>query len=633
MDAERKQRTGILLIFLIVLGYITFYPPFESQDSSNDSDKSTDQKNNKSADKKKEKTFLDELRTQALEQSSFDPTKSAFTLENDDICCVLSPKGAQIRQVTQKKFNGYGTQKLVSPWDNNSYDNLSGLIPKGKDSKHAVNVSELDFKQLSGTDKNTITFSYQNPEQSAESLKVSYRLVKKNGASIIERDIIAGNGWKADSTVKRQIYRAVPQQEIHRISSLGKVHCYHEENGSWNYQTKGQTERQNIGNAKWVSFIESSFLTGLIFPQAAGNINIGIAEIKPPVKGDKNSERPDLPEETLKEMGVEISIPTAQLQKGYKTGYYFGPNTPEALAAVDQHYKESKLNFKNNYYYGPRGFASINKYILYPSFNYLVGKTGSPVSALILFLLILALFSFFFVYKSYIATIQRKAVKPFVDVMKAKGGDNIRMQESQFYKKVGINPLGAFFIAFFNLFLFIGMFNLLNYSIHFRHQKFLWIKDLSSFDATLILPLAIPAWGQHISLLGLLTFGLTLLLSYWDKYKERLNNPLAAQQAKATKERNSADNPFQIPKPLQYVLKVMPLMILNNRTAAITLFRLFSIITERMQKLICSLRVNERQLTQDFTEKAKNVAVELEQTNTNSRVMSRLEQRIAKKKR
>ena len=158
----------------------------------------------------------------------------------------------------------------------------------------------------------------------------------------------------------------MPEQEIHRNSSLRKVYLNHEENGSWNYQNSTLVKKKSIGNAKWVSFIEPFFLTGFISP-TRGNMDIGIAEIKPPVKGEKNSKRPDLPPNILKEMGVEISIPTTQLQAGYTTGYYFGPNTPEALAAVDQHYKNSKLNFKDNYYYGPRGFASINKYILYPA--------------------------------------------------------------------------------------------------------------------------------------------------------------------------------------------------------------------------------------------------------------------------
>lgn len=620
MDAEKKQRTGILLICLLILGYITFYDPFGGQEESNNTDKQADQE--------AEKTFLDKQRALALKQA---PVQSGLILENADIRCEFSPKGARMRQVTQKKFTRHGQKTPISSWDHKySYDNLAQLTPKSKDSQ-SVTISDLDFTLLSHT-ANAIIFSYQNPKNAAESLQISYELVEKNGVSIIERQIKAGDGWDANSTVNHHIYRAVPQQEIHRNSSLRKVYLNHEENGSWNYQSKPLPKGKNIGKAKWVSFTAPFFLTGFIFPQA-GKTHIGIAEIKPPVKGADNSKRPDLPSNTLKEMGITVSIPTAQLQKGYKTGYYFGPNTPEALAAVDQYYKKSKLNFKDNYYYGPRGFASVNKYILHPIFNYFVQKTGNPVSALFLLLLLIALFSFFFVYKSQIATIKRKTVKPFIDAMKAKGGDNIRMQESQFYKKVGMNPLSMLFIGFFNVFLFIGMFNLLNYSKHFRHEKLWWIEDLSSFDATWQLPVSIPLWGQHISALGLFTFSLTLLFSYWDKYKEKLKNSLGTQEAQASSHTDTPDNPLQIPKPLQYVLKVMPLVILNNRTAAITLFRLFSVMIERIQKLICSIFINETQLKEDVNQKAAAVASELQQANTSSRVMSRLEQRLAKKKR
>lgn len=616
MDAEKKQRTGILLICLVILFYITF----GAQEHSNDTDKQSDQE--------AQKTFLDKQRTKALQQATF---HSGLTLENADIRCEFSPKGAQMRQVTQKKFTRHGKKTPISSWDKQySYDNLAQLTPKGKDSQ-AVTISDLDFTVLSNTD-DAITFSYQNPKNAAESLEISYKLVVKNGVSIIERHIKAGDGWDANSTVDHHIYHAVTQQEVHRNSSLRKVYLSHEENGSWNYQSKPLPKGKNIGKVKWVTLINPFFLNGFILPQAS-KAHIGIAEIKPPVKGDEKSKRPDLPSNTLKEMGITVSIPTAQLQKGYKTGYYFGPNTPEALAAVDQYYKKIKLNFKDNYYYGPQGFASLNKYILYPIFDYFVQKTGKPVSALFLLLLLIALFSLFFVYKSQIATIKRKRVKPFIDVIKAKGGDNIRMQESQFYKKVGINPLSMLFTSFFNIFLFIGMFNLLNYSKYFRHQKLWWIEDLSSFDATWQLPVSIPLWGQHISALGLFTFSLTLLFSYWDKYKEKLKNSLSTQEPQASSHTDTPENPLQIPKSLQYVLKVMPLVILNNRTAAITLFRLLSVMIERLQKLICSLLINETQLRQDITQKAAAVASQLEQANTSSRVMSRLEQRLAKKKR
>ena len=69
MDAEKKQRTGILLILFIILGYFTFYAPFDLQDGSNDTDKQPDQK--------AKQTFLDKLRAKALQQSQ---TKSSELL-------------------------------------------------------------------------------------------------------------------------------------------------------------------------------------------------------------------------------------------------------------------------------------------------------------------------------------------------------------------------------------------------------------------------------------------------------------------------------------------------------------------------------------------------------------------------
>lgn len=109
-----------------------------------------------------------------------------------------------------------------------------------------------------------------------------------------------------------------------------------------------------------------------------------------------------------------------------------------------------------------------------------------------------------------------RVLKPQLDELKAKVGDDnpmlLQQEQMKLYKQAGVNPLGGclplvlqmpFTLAFF--FFFPNLFEL-------RGETFLWVKDLSTFDAPITFA---PIFGiGHISFMCIL-MTLTTILTTW----------------------------------------------------------------------------------------------------------------------
>src|SRR5690606_32650321 len=120
-------------------------------------------------------------------------------------------------------------------------------------------------------------------------------------------------------------------------------------------------------------------------------------------------------------------------------------------------------------------------------------------------------------YKSYVSMAKMRVLKPQLDEIKAKVGEDNQMlmqqEQMKLYKQVGVNPLGGclplvlqmpFTIAFF--YFFPNLFEL-------RGESFLFMKDMSTYDTLFTFA---PIFGSfnHISLMCIL-MTLTTLLTTW----------------------------------------------------------------------------------------------------------------------
>src|SRR5690606_26305602 len=125
-----------------------------------------------------------------------------------------------------------------------------------------------------------------------------------------------------------------------------------------------------------------------------------------------------------------------------------------------------------------------------------------------------------FTYKSYLSMAKMRVLKPEMDEIKAKvGEDNQALLQQEYlklYKQAGVNPLGGCLPLLFQMPFILAFFYFFPNLFELRHESFLWMSDLSTYDDIIKFP-KIPLLGwDHISLMCLLMTSSTLIYTYYN---------------------------------------------------------------------------------------------------------------------
>ncbi|GEQ86696.1 membrane protein insertase YidC [Patiriisocius marinistellae] len=151
-------------------------------------------------------------------------------------------------------------------------------------------------------------------------------------------------------------------------------------------------------------------------------------------------------------------------------------------------------------------FGMINKYIIIPLFGILSGWL--PAGLAIIFMTILIKLALSPVqYKQYVAQAKMKVLKPEIDAIKEKHGDNkmkIQQETMKLQNIAGASPLKGCLPALLQIPVFYALFTFFPTAFDLRQKSFLWADDLSSYDTIAELPFNIPFYGDHVSLFPIL---------------------------------------------------------------------------------------------------------------------------------
>src|SRR5690606_10242506 len=125
-----------------------------------------------------------------------------------------------------------------------------------------------------------------------------------------------------------------------------------------------------------------------------------------------------------------------------------------------------------------------------------------------------------FTYKSYLSMAKMRVLKPEMDEIKAKVGEGnqalVQQEYMKLYKQAGVNPLGGCLPLLFQMPFILAFFYFFPNLFELRHESFLWMKDLSTYDELITFP-TIPVLGwNHISLMCLLMTLSTLIYTYFN---------------------------------------------------------------------------------------------------------------------
>lgn len=489
-------------------------------------------------------------------------------LENDLIKVELTSKGGKVKSVLLKGVNNFDGSPLYLLEDNNNNFGFA-FNAKGEN----INTNDLHFTVGQATDRGvTLRLNYSNDqylEYSYTLPETGYNLVLQVNAVGIQNliDIKQKNillDWEAILTEKDQNIKAEREKStIYFKNNEGDID-HLSENGS-------AEEKIEKNTLEWVAFKQHFFSAILSSKQPLSNANLTTTS-------------------TTSDGIVKIYKSTAELafntqaNNSYDFNFFFGPNQYKVLKAEGQSY-DKIINMG----WGPMGW--INKFLTIPLFDFLDGfHLNYGIIILILTLLLKGLM-FPLTRKSYISMAKMRVLKPQLDEIKEKIGDDnpmlLQQEQMKLYKQVGVNPIGGclpmllqmpFTLAFF--FFFPNLYEL-------RGQSFLWMKDLSTYDAFITFS---PIFGiNHISLMCVLMTLVTLLTTWYNNATSGATSGVGSQM-----------------KYIGYIMPLLFFFMLNSFPAGLNYYYFLGALFTLLTQFIIRQSIDDNKILAQLEENKKN---------------------------
>lgn len=570
---DKNQATGLILFAAVILVYSLFFASGPEPVIEPQTDNATQVQSQSPDVEETEADSIapgDSLQNIAARQkygdfsSLVNGEERFYTLENDGLIITFSNKGGEIQRVEVKDFQTYDQQALVL--FDQEFGDLEYEInaPQGK-----MGLNELYFdvsESTSGTAEEQADQLVFTANVGSGTLKRIYTL-PASGYQL--GHVLEGSGLGSlisDETVTVNWRSELQKLEEDMEESRRKTYMnFFTADESYDYLTTGDSEdAQQVGEPlKWVAFKQRFFTSGII----ASNQFMG---------GNLAQETP-LDASSVKRMYATLTLP---MNEG--VSYYFGPNNYKIL-------KQVTPEFENNVDMGYVFVSWVNKYIIVNLFHWLENFFDNYGVIIILIVFIIKLFLLPLTYKSYIGMAKMRVIKPEIDELKEKyGDDQTKMQQEQMklFGQLGVSPISGCLPMVLQMPFLLAMFFFFPNSIELRQESFLWAHDLSTYDSIWDLPFTIPFYGSHVSLF-------TLLMTLSQIAYTHFNNQLT-----------TAQGPM---KNIGYIMPVVFMFVLNSFPAALSFYYFVSNMVTFGQQALIKQFVDDSKIREKVeASKAKN---------------------------
>lgn len=560
---DRNTLTGLVLIFIVIASSVFFLKP--SQEQIN-----------------RERLLQDSL---ALVRDGVQPAQQAqadaapvmpdsialsgpfggalvredriITLENELIKANISTKGGRVESVEIKNETTYdGNPVILFQGQNNKFGLYFSSAGKNISTNDLYFDTQASNLAVAGSDSASVTLrlSYDADKYidyiytlQGNDYTLGFTIVTKGMQDVVaptERHLVLN--WEA---VLEQKEKDIKSERERSTAYFGL------KSGSVDdLSTSGDDDEQISDPLEWVSFKQHFFTSVLIADGSfsGGDINVYTAADFHTVK--------------LFEANLNLEFGRQDINS-YPMRFFFGP-TQYKLLKAQGHGLEKQVNMG----WGPMQW--INRWITVPVFDFLDGFNMGYGLVILILTVLLKLVLSPLTYRSYVSMAKMRVLKPEMDIIKEKvGQDNPTLLQQEYmklYKQAGVNPLGGciplllqmpFTIAFF--FFFPNLFEL-------RGESFLWVKDLSTYDSIINFS---PIFGiGHISLMCIL-MTVTTIISTW------YNNSISGATGQM--------------KYIGYFMPLIFLFVLNSFPAGLNYYYLLSTIFTFGQQVVIRLMIND----------------------------------------
>lgn len=471
-------------------------------------------------------------------QSYINQAEQLVVVENEVMKVTFTNKGAQPKMVELKKyktFDGKPVLMLTGTFNKISYSINSG-------NNQTAQTSDLAFSPAStivNADKSqTVSFNIKD----SAGKEVIHQFTLRPNEYMVDFSIVLN---EADKLVTQNSINLLWQTETEKIEKdityeKQQTHIAHVKEGNYDFEMLGSGDVKRFDKAvDWVALKQQFFITTLInknkFPSA---------EVKWMVPADTA-----LHIIAQTSTNFRVNVPAGRSAQ-IPLQLYYGPSDYNILKTYNN-------QMENIVPYGSGVFAFvkyINRHILLPVFDLLRKNVASMGMVILLLTLFIRLLTSPILYKSYVSGAKMKALKPEIDKLKEKHGEDkqaFSMDQMKLWKSAGVSPLGGCLPALLQIPIFMSLYYFFQSNISLRGENFLWAKDLAAYDSIYNMPFSIPFYGDHISLFTITATLTSLLISIYS---------MSSMQ----------DNSNPVMKYMPYIFPVMLLGVFNNLPAALT---------------------------------------------------------------
>lgn len=572
---DRNQATGLILFAAVLLVYTFFFSepqPVTDEQSTTTTESLAEQASPKTVETSPI-TLPDSLQNLQNQQQYGEfaalvaGNEEQVVLENDLVKIIFSSKGGEIKSVELKDFKTWSKEPLIL------IDEKSAAIDyQIQTSKGPISLNEFYFN--SSIENTTIE---ENPAQKltftantgSGSIKRIYTL-QSDKYTLAQSISANGINSLTDQRIAITWDNKLKKQEADISESRRKTHInYFTKEGDFdNLSASSDEDSEQLSTpVKWVAFKQRFFSAGLIADDQFSDVNLVQAT----------------PTDTMSVKDMTASLSLNMVNGQANNSYFFGPNNYKLLKKVSPEFEK---NVDMGYFF----VSWVNKYIIVNLFHVLEKVFSNYGIIIILIVFIIKAFLFPLTYKSYIGMAKMRVIKPEIDELKEKYGDDpTKMQQEQMklFGQLGVSPISGCLPMLLQMPFLFAMFFFFPNSIELRQEPFLWAHDLSTYDSIINLPFTIPFYGNHVSLF-------TLLMTVSQIVYTRFNNQLTAAQGPM--------------KNLGYIMPVTFMFVLNSYPAALSFYYFVSNMVTFGQQALIKNFVDDDKIRQKIEDNKKKNA-------------------------
>ncbi|MBL7856417.1 MAG: membrane protein insertase YidC [Cyclobacteriaceae bacterium] len=586
---DRNSAIGLTLIAALLLAYFYWFAP---KPLPPDQTPVTEQVS-PVIEKESAATALTPAAPDSVLAASFGDLASAFkgeetntAIENEDLKIIFSSKGGILKEVELKHYKTYSQEplKLISP-TSSTFSLLS---------------------KYQGRDIDLYAMYYETAQsRKADTTIVKFKAQFSNGSSITQTYAIPAKGYEIGYSITstgldQQLNTdhlsfqwtdfIRPLEKDLQDTRIYTTINYYTEKGGFDYlsERSTDTETETITDPlKWIAIKRKFFLASFI---AKDHFEGG--EVQTSVNVSDSS--------VVKRANVKLNISKKSIAEGKADfKFYIGPNDYQVIGKVTE-------DFAKNVYLGWPPVYWINKFVIFPVFHFLTGFITNYGLIIVILVILLKLVLAPLSYKSYLSMAKMKVLKPELDEIKARVGDDmtkVQQEQMKLYQQVGVNPISGCIPVLMQMPILFAMFYLFPASIELRQEHFLWAEDLSTYDSLIRLPFTLPfGVGSHISLFTLMMTVSTLIYTWQNNQLSSVQGPM---------------------KSMSYMMPVIFFFVLNSFSSGLTFYYFVSNLVTFAQQAIIKRFVDDDKIKAILEENRKKIATT---GGKKSKFMSKLEE-------